>query len=103
MTYPIIQDKADGRVLHPQSNLCLNEKYVSEHYDLYLTDEFTRDEHGNVHRYYRLHAREPHSIEMSLAYDIRCPKCGRHTLKQVGRSRDFYTLGLYECPSCDRN
>lgn len=102
MTYPIYTDKADWRVLHPQNNLSMNESYVADHYDLYLTDEFTEDEHKNQHHYYRLHARQPHSIEMSLAYDIKCPKCGRNSLKQVGRSRDYYTLGFYECPVCDR-
>ena len=33
---------------------------------------------------------------------IKCPHCGSHAMKQVGRCKDYYTLGLYECPVCDR-
>ena len=44
----------------------------------------------------------PHTIEMALAYDIKCPCCGSNTLKQVGRCLDSHELGLYECPVCDR-
>ena len=69
----------------------------------YLTDEFIRDKHNSIHRYYRLHAKQPHSIEMALAYDIKCPRCKGNDLKQVGRCKNFYTLGLYECPVCDRD
>jgi predicted RNA-binding Zn-ribbon protein involved in translation (DUF1610 family) len=39
---------------------------------------------------------------MALAYDVKCPHCGSHAMKQVGRCKDYYTLGLYECPVCDR-
>jgi predicted RNA-binding Zn-ribbon protein involved in translation (DUF1610 family) len=39
---------------------------------------------------------------MALAYDVKCPSCGRNVLKQVGRCKDYHTLGLYECPVCDR-
>ena len=47
--------------------------------------------------------RQPHNIEMALAYDIKCPRCKGNNLKQVGRCKDFYTLGLYDCPVCDRD
>ena len=52
--------------------------------------------------YYRLHANRPHTIEMALAYNVKCPVCGGNVMKQVGRCRDYHTLGLYECPVCDR-
>ena len=52
-------------------------------------------------KFYRLHAKEPHTIEMALAYDIKCPAC-KKSLKQVGRQITTTKLGLYTCPSCNR-
>lgn len=100
-TYPLRANKADWRSLRPQSTF-YSEDYIRDHYDLYLTTEFVTDEHGETHSYYRLHATSPHSIEMALAYDIKCPKCDYHTLKQVGRCLNAYDLGLYECPTCNK-
>lgn len=102
-TYPIRASKADWRRLEPERNTYYTEEYTASKYDLYLTDQLIRDDEGKVHCYYRLHARYPHSIEQALAYDIKCPRCGRNLLKQVGRCRSYYTLGLYVCPACDRN
>ena len=71
-------------------------------FSLYLTEVFHRDEEGIVHKYYRLHARDPHSIEDALAYDIKCPECsGLNTLKQIGRFLNWNKLGVYKCPYCD--
>ena len=100
--YPLRVNKVNWRSLEPQTNTYVTEDYIAGHYDLYLTSEYITDEHNSVHRYYRLHANKPHSIEMALAYDVKCPCCGRNVLKQVGRCKDYYTLGLYECPVCDR-
>ncbi len=99
--YPLRANKADIRTLHPM-RICASEEYISTYYDLYLTTEYYKDANGGQNRYYRLNAKNPHSIDMALAYNIRCPKCDRHTLKQVGRCLDMHTLGLYECPVCDR-
>ena len=55
-----------------------------------------------MHKFYRLHAKQPHGIEDALAYDVKCPCCGR-TLKQIGRMLDCYDLGLYRCQVCDKN
>ena len=100
--YPLLRNKANKNLLHPLHTFDSNE-YTEKMNDLFLREEFYRDEHGNVKKYYRLHAREPHSIEMSLAYDIDCPKCGSGSkLKVVGRCVDFHTLGLYECPVCSK-
>lgn len=96
--YPLSKNKKDRRVLHPLSTFS-SEQYIESHYDLYLSIMYDEDG-GGLHRSYRLHAMQPHSIEMALAYDIKCPKCGR-TMKQTGRCLDSHTLGLYECPSCD--
>lgn len=101
MNYPLKANKYNWRSLEPQHTF-YSDEYTADHYDLYLTTEHATDEHNRTHRYYRLHANQPHNVEMALAYDIKCPCCGSHTLKQVGRCRDFYTLGLYECPVCDR-
>lgn len=100
--YPLKANKYNWRSLEPQTNTCYTEEYIADHYNLYLTSEYITDDKGNSHRYYRLHANRPHNIEMALAYDVKCPCCSSHTMKQVGRCRDYYTLGLYECPVCDR-
>ena len=102
MNYPLTANKYDRHFLSPITNHYYSEEYTAGHYDLYLTEEHAVDENRNVHRYYRLHANRPHNIDMALAYDIKCPHCGGRSLKQVGRCKDFYTLGLYECPTCDR-
>ncbi|MBP3222793.1 MAG: hypothetical protein J6M18_02570 [Actinomycetaceae bacterium] len=99
--YILQKSSYDWRRLTPLHRY-LTEEYLDEHCDLYLTSEYIRDDSGAMRRYYRLHAREPHNIEQALAYDISCPKCRSNTLKQVGRSKNYYTLGLYECPKCDR-
>lgn len=93
---------ACGKAMKPVTNSSLSEEYSSEHDDLYLTTEYYQDRANNYHRAYRLHANTPHNIEMALAYDVKCPNCKRNVLKQVGRCRDYHTLGLYECPVCDR-
>lgn len=98
--YPLKANKADWRTLHPQNNF-MSEEYIRSHYDLYLTTEYAKDESGDTRSYYRLHAMNPHTIEMALAYDVKCPKCG-HTMKQVSRCQNSHALGLYECPICDR-
>ena len=100
--YALKPNKYDWRILEPQSNTSLFEEYIADHEDLYLTTEFIVDEYNHGHRHYRLHARKPHNIEMALAYDIKCPSCQRNTLKQVGRCMNYHTLGLYQCPVCDR-
>lgn len=99
--YPLTANKENWRTLHPQKNF-MSEEYICGHYDLYLSTEYSKDEDGQNHRFYRLHAMNPHTIEMALAYDIKCPCCGSNTLKQVGRCLDSHELGLYECPVCDR-
>lgn len=102
MNYPLKQNKYNWRSLEPETNKYYTEEYLANNYDLYLTSEYIPDDNGNHHRYYRLHANSPHSIEMALAYDVKCPRCGKNAMKQVGRCRDYYTLGLYECPVFDR-
>ena len=101
ISYPLIANKADNRMLRPQDNF-MSDEYIRDHYDLYLTTEYITDEHGETKSYYRLHARYPHTIEMALAYEIKCPRNDYHTLKQVGRCLNSHELGLYECPVCNR-
>ena len=100
-TYPLKPNKYNWRDLRPDQTF-YTEDYIRDHYDLYLSTEHIKDEYGEVRRYYRLHASKPHSIEMALAYDVRCPHCDSHKLKQVGRCLSFHELGLYECPICDK-
>jgi hypothetical protein len=69
--------------------------------DLFLRSEIVDHGYGKLTNAYRLYAKEPHTIEMALAYDIECPEC-RHDLKQIGRCVNSHKLGLYRCPACDR-
>ena len=71
--YPLRANKYNWRPLTPETNHYYTDEYTASMYDLYLTDEYIRDRHNNTRRYYRLHAKQPHSIEMALAYDIKCP------------------------------
>lgn len=99
--YPLKKHPHDKHFLTPIST-SYSEDYMANHYNLYLTEEYTPNDDGHWKWPYRLHSNEPHTIEMALAYDILCPRCKKHFLKQIGRCRDCYMLGLYECPSCDR-
>ncbi len=85
------------RCMHGYSS----DEYVHNHYDLHLADVFLRDDHGDIWCRYRLHANKPHTIEMALAYNVQCPKCGTF-MKQIGRTLSPFDLGLYACPACDR-
>ena len=78
-----------------------SDKYAQRMCNLYLKDEIHRNEDGKTTRYYRLHAKHPHTQEMALAYDIQCPKC-RNKLKQVGRQNTMNELGLYTCNTCNK-
>lgn len=98
--YELIANKYNWRSLRAKDSTC-TEEFLQDYTSLYMTTERITDSQGKGHRYYRLHANKPHSIEMALAYDIHCPKCGE-VLKQVGRCKDFHTLGLYRCFTCDK-
>ena len=100
--YPLHQNRTNPNSLEP-INAYITEEYIQKQYKLYLSSHLTRDEHGDVHRSYRLHAVEPHSIDMALAYDIKCPNCRRNNLKQIGRCLNYHDLGLYKCPVCDKD
>lgn len=63
---------------------------------------FSANEQGELQEYYRLHARDWHTPEMALAYDIKCPKCGA-ILKQVARQNSGTELGLYTCKVCNKD
>lgn len=87
--YPLRANKYSWRSFTPETNHYYTDEYTASMYDMYLTDEYIRDRHNNTRRYYRFHAKQPHSIEMALAYDIKCPRCKGNDLKQVGRCKDF--------------
>ena len=99
--YPINRNSMNPRILQPL-NCSYSEEYILDHYDLHLTEEYSRDDFGNVKRAYRLHSKKPHTVDMALAYDIHCPHCSTNLLKQVGRCLNHYDLGLYKCPLCDK-
>ena len=86
--YPLIPTVKNGTRLHPQHNLC-SEEHTRSIYDLYMTRELV------------LHAKNPHTLDMALVYDIECPKCG-NLLKQVGHCLNDHELGMYVCPVCDK-
>lgn len=99
--HPLHENKKAGNLLIPIS-ASLSEEAVSRSYDLWLRDYLVKDEKDSnkfYHRY-RLMANHPHNIEMALAYDIKCPRCG-NMLRQVGRCLNSNELGEYACSSCD--
>ena len=79
----------------------VSDEYAEQEMDLFLRSEIVEHGYARYTNAYRLYAREPHTIEMALAYDISCPECGK-TIKQVGRCVNSHKLGLYRCPACDR-
>ena len=98
--YPISIMNKEGTLLRPKGSYCSDE-YV-EMCDLYLRDEIHEDDHGKLHKYYRLHAKQPHDMEMAFSYDIHCPDCHSGMLKQIARPLSYNELGLYRCPVCDK-
>lgn len=77
------------------------EEYAQNMFDLYLKDELIKNDAGRVEKLYRLYAKEDHTQDMALAYDVQCPNC-RNVLKQVGKQLTFNKLGLYKCPHCGK-
>ena len=100
MIFDLVPFKKDGKYLLPHDTTYTDE-YAESMCTLWLKDEIVKDKRGDLHRYYRLHARQPHNIEMALAYDIKCPRCSSN-LKQIGRCLNSHELGLYRCPICDK-
>ena len=101
MIYSLTKATKGSNVLHPHSTYYTDE-YANSVCNLYLKDEFVRDETGHVRKNYRLHAHDPHNEQMAFAYDIDCPCCGAR-LKQIGRQLTYNTLGLYTCPACNKH
>ena len=99
--FPLVKLNKEGTLFHAQHSY-YTEEYLKGTCDLYLSDILEKDEQGNLHKYYRLHAKKDHTIEMALAYDIFCPKCKSNKLKQIGRQLSSTELGLYKCPICDK-
>lgn len=99
MIYGLTAFKKGGKYLIPHETSYTDECAESL-CSLWLKDEIIKDENGDLHHYYRLHAVKPHNIEMALAYDIQCPRC-THGLKQIGRCLNSHELGLYSCPVCE--
>ncbi len=95
-------NKFDRKALYPISTYC-SEEYLAGHAGLYLTTDLVEDERNQkLHRYYRLHSSESLSIEDALGFEISCPECHRHKLRQIGRILNSHDLGLYVCPDCDK-
>jgi Zn finger protein HypA/HybF involved in hydrogenase expression len=99
--YPLTAMNKEGTLLR-SNNSYYSDEYAESMCDLFLRDCVVKDEHGKLHKYYRLHAKQAHNTEMALAYDIRCPECHSGMLKQIGRQLSYNELGLYRCPVCDK-
>lgn len=99
--YSISKMNKEGTLLRPTGSY-FSDEYAEKMCDLYLRNEIHEDKHRKLHKYYRLHAKQPHNIEMALAYDIHCPNCSVGMLKQIGREVNSHELGLYVCPICDK-
>ena len=102
MNYPFHnENKKHPEILTPARS-SYTDAYAERMCDLYLSDHIFRNEQGELQEYYRLHARDWHTPEMALAYDIKCPKCGA-ILKQVARQNSGTELGLYTCKVCNKD
>lgn len=99
MIYPLSKNKTNNFL--EASSGYYTEEYAQRMFDLYLQMELVSDDYGNVEKFYRLYAKEDHTQDMALAYDVQCPNC-RNKLKQVGRQMAFNKLGLYKCPHCGK-
>ena len=99
--YPTHKMNKDGTLLGTSTSFYSDEA-ADRLCSLHLSDQIEKDAEGNYHKYYRLHAHDPHTIEMALQYEIRCPECSNGMLKQVGRCLNSHELGLYVCPVCDK-
>lgn len=99
--YPLIKMDKEGTLLRPQHSY-YSDEYTESMCDLFLRDCIAEDEQGKLHKYYRLHTKQAHDIEMALAYDIQCPDCHSGMLKQISRPLNYNELGLYRCPVCDK-
>ena len=99
--YPLTKMNKEGTLLRPQHSY-YSDEYAQSTCDLFLSDSIVEDEHGKLHKYYRLHAKQPHDMEMAFAYDIHCPDCHSGMLKQISRPLNYHEQGLYRCPVCDK-
>jgi hypothetical protein len=99
--YPLMKMNKEGRLLRPQHSF-YSDEYAQKMCDLYLSSSIKKDEQGKLHKYYRLHAKQAHNMEMAFTYDIHCPNCKSGMLKQIGSSLNYNELGLYRCPVCDK-
>lgn len=99
--YLLSSNKKIKTLLTPINTL-YSDEYADSVCTLHLRRELHKDEKGELTNYYRLRARNYHSIEDALSYDIHCPKCSNGMLKQVGRCLNGYELGLYTCPNCNK-
>ena len=99
--YPLTKMNKEGTLLRPQHSY-YSDKYAESMCDLFLSDSIVEDEHGKLHKYYRLHAKQDHNMEMAFAYDIHCPDYQNGMLKQISRPLSYNELGLYKCHVCDK-
>ncbi len=99
--YPITKMNKEGTLLRPQHSY-YSDEYAESMCDLFLSDSIVEDQHGKLHKYYCLHTKQDHNMEMAFAYDIHCPDCQSGMLKQIARPLSYNELGLYRCPVCDK-
>ena len=100
--YPIHRRCKDNDYMLGATSSFYSDEYADNMCSLHLRDELHKDTKGNLQRYYRLRAHQPHTIEMALHYEIDCPECRNGRLKQVGRCLNSHELGLYICPVCEK-
>ena len=96
-------DKNNPYILEPKSYPYRDASFIKNTSELYLSEQLTSDQYGHMHHAYRLHAKKPHTVEMALLYDIKCPRCRVRDMKLVGRCLSSHDLGLYKCRVCDKD
>jgi len=99
--YPLTKMNKEGTLLRPQHSY-YSDEYAESMCDLFLSDSIVEDEHEKRHKYYRLHTKQDHNMEMAFAYDIQCPDYQIGMLKQISKPLSYNELGLYRCPICDK-
>ena len=79
----------------------ISKECAEDYFDLYLSEEFYKDENKKEQRGYRLHSRNMKGVWDYFAKDILCPKCGER-MHAVGTAESFHKLALYACDNCNK-
>lgn len=98
--YSLHTDHKDSSVLCPKTSF-YSEEYARSACSWYLTDHISKDAHGKIHKYYRLHSSKERTFADYMGYDVICPDCGGR-LHPIESARNHHDLALYACWNCEK-